>query len=139
MSTSQRDTQADPYEEGIVEETKTDPSEEGTAGEIELLETHSSSVLLSGDEGRASNKEMLKNGHGFDVQVRWLKSGKVTYCRGPPFQDVTLAYDNGLLGDRVQALDLFRRIFQVCAALSLCFCKTAFLSIPLVSLFGLVG
>ena len=31
-------------------------------------------------------------------EVRWLTSGRRSYCRGPPYQDVTLAFDNGLSG-----------------------------------------
>ena len=31
-------------------------------------------------------------------EVRWLTSSRRSYCRGPPYQDVTLAFDNGLLG-----------------------------------------
>ena len=31
-------------------------------------------------------------------QVRWLKSGRRSLCRGPPYQDVTPAFANGLIG-----------------------------------------
>ena len=31
-------------------------------------------------------------------EVHWLTSGRRSYCRGPPYQDVTLAFDQWLVG-----------------------------------------
>ena len=40
-------------------------------------------------------------------QVRWLKSGRRSLCRGPPYQDVTPAFENGLVGlEPVREADL---------------------------------
>ena len=40
-------------------------------------------------------------------QVRWLKSGRRSLCRGPPHQDVTPAFENGLIGlEPVREADL---------------------------------
>ena len=67
------------YDEGIVE--------------TDLL--GSDSLLAGGDDGSIGAQGWLRKHRSF-FRVRWLKSGKVSYCRGPPFQDVTLATSNGL-------------------------------------------
>ena len=67
------------YDEGIVE--------------TDLL--GSRSILAGGDDSSVGAQEWLRQHHSF-FRVRWLKSGKASYCRGPPFQDVTLALKNGL-------------------------------------------
>ena len=65
----------DYYEEGIVE-----------------------TGLLEGTDLEGIQQETEVSSSSSWFQVRWLKSGSRSHCRGPPFQDVIPALSNGLTG-----------------------------------------
>ena len=89
-------TREDVFEEGIVE--------------TEFLKRITTSQWEGGDESIGSEEEILLGlGYHSYFRVRWLKSGKVSYCRGPPFQDVTLAHD---IVDVLQVLACFVKLSQ---------------------------
>ena len=74
--------------------------------ETELLDTESS-------ESRGDDQCMVQAiGYHSYFKVRWLKSGKLSYCRGPPFQDVTLACDIGLAVDLKETSASFVKLAQ---------------------------
>ena len=75
-------------------------SEKGIV-ETELLEMGSSSHSIAANEDGEVSTEVQGVGYHSYFKVRWNESGKVSHCRGPPFQDVqdvTMACDNGSLG-----------------------------------------
>ena len=89
-------TREDIFEEGIVE--------------TELLKRTTTSQCEGGDECIGTDEAILSGlGYHSYFRVRWLKSGHVSYCRGPPFQDVTLAHDNV---DGLQVLAWFAKLSQ---------------------------
>ena len=88
-------TREDIFAEGIVE--------------TELLK-RTTSQREGGDDIIGTDEEILSGlGYHSYFRVRWLKSGKVSYCRGPPFQDVALAHDNV---DVLQVLACFVKLSQ---------------------------
>ena len=68
----------DYYEEGIVET--------GVLDSVESLASISDDV------------NMASRSYHSHFRVRWLKSGRKSYCRAPPYQDVTPVFANGLTG-----------------------------------------
>ena len=74
-----------------------DRSEEGIV-ETELLEMGSSSHSIAANEDGEESIDIQGAGYHSHFKVRWIESGEVSYCRGPPFQDVTMACDTGSLG-----------------------------------------
>ena len=74
-----------------------DCSEEGIV-ETELLEIGSSPHSHADDEDGEEPTEVQGVGYHSYFKVRWIESGEVSLCRGPPFQDVTMACDNGSSG-----------------------------------------
>ena len=72
-------------------------SEEGIV-ETELLDTASSSRSIAAHEGGEESADVQGVGYNSYFKVRWIESGEVSLCRGPPFQDVTMACDNGSRG-----------------------------------------
>ena len=74
-----------------------DCPEEGIV-ETELLEIGSSSHSFAVDDDGEEPTDVQGVGYLSYFKVRWLESGVVSLCRGPPFQDVTMACDNGSHG-----------------------------------------
>ena len=72
-------------------------SEEGIV-ESELLEMGCSSRSIGANEDGEESTDIQGVGYHSYFKVRWIESGEVSYCRGPPFQDVTMACDIGNLG-----------------------------------------
>ena len=73
---------------------ETSVSEEQDFYEEGIVETG----LLQGTDLEGIGQEMEVSSSSSWFQVRWLKSGSRSHCRGPPFQDVIPALSNGLTG-----------------------------------------
>ena len=93
------DVQGDDFDEGIVE--------------TELLQRSSLSQSRGSNDGRLEIEEELGMGYHSYFRIRWVTSGRVSNCRGPPFQDVMLAYDNGLAVNCIQAFAFFTKLSWV--------------------------
>ena len=68
-------------------------------GEVESDLLDGRDIVAGGDASSVGSPQWLHRYHSF-FRVRWLKSGMISYCRGPPFQDVTLALSNGLTDEQ---------------------------------------
>ena len=79
-----------------------DRSEEGIV-ETELLEMGSSSHSIAANEDGEESMDVQGTGYHSYFKVHWIESGEVSYCRGPPFQDVTIACDHDLAVVLMQA------------------------------------
>ena len=102
------------------ERTREDIFEEGIV-ETALLKRTTTSQVEGTDECSGTDDGILLGleYHSY-FRVCWLKSGEVSYCRGPPFQDVTLAHDNV---DGLQVLACFVKLSQSDSRREVSFCR----------------
>ena len=75
--------------------------------EIGVVETELLDAATSQSRGDDASKAQGLGYHSY-FKVRWMKRGNVSYCGGPPFQDVTLACG---IGSAVELMQDFATFF----------------------------